>query len=98
MTVTAISMSAVPETTGVMMRRSSGSHAASANGISDDATMRLASMDSPPSFSARTEIAMKWGPAPVMSTCPAPSRPMRPACRAVIAPPITSAEKTAHAR
>ncbi len=31
MTVTAISMSAVPETTGVMIRRSSGSHAASAN-------------------------------------------------------------------
>ena len=31
MTVTAISMSAVPETTGVMILRSIGSHAASAN-------------------------------------------------------------------
>ena len=68
MTVTAMRMSAVPDTTGVMMRRSSGSHAAMANCTSDDTTMRLASVDSPPFSCARTEIAMKCGPAPVMST------------------------------
>ena len=48
MTVTAISMSAVPETTGVMTRLSSGSHWARANWTSDDTTMRLTSMGSPP--------------------------------------------------
>ena len=55
-------------------------------------------MEGPPAVSARTETAMKWGPAPVMSTCPAPSRPARFACRAVTTPPITRAAKTAHDR
>ena len=58
-TVTAISMSAVPETTGVMTLLSSGSHCASANWTSDDTTMRLASNGSPPVAIARTETAMK---------------------------------------
>ncbi|MCY3763380.1 MAG: hypothetical protein OXH50_19215 [Gemmatimonadetes bacterium] len=66
-------MSAVPETTEEMMRRNCGSHAAMANWVRDDATMRLASRDSPPSSRASTQIAMKWGVRPpVMSTCPAP--------------------------
>ena len=99
-TMTAISISAVPATTGVMMRRSSGSQAASANCTSDATTMRLASVASPASGSARTRIARatKWGPAPLISTCPAPSRPTRAACRAVVAPAMISAANTAHDR
>ena len=98
MTVTAISMSDVPETIGVMIRRSNGSHAVSANWNSDEMTIRLASMESPPSVSATTETAMNGAPAPVVSTCPAPNRPTRPACRAVTTPLIIRAAKTAHDR
>ena len=98
MTVTAISISAVPETTGAMTRLSSGSHCASANWTSDDTTMRLRSVGSPPPAIASTATAMKWGPAPVMSTCPAPSLPARPACSAVTTPPIASAENMAQDR
>ena len=98
MTVTAISMSAMPETTGVMTRLSRGSHPARANWTSDDRTIRLVSMGSPPCVIARTDTAMKWGPAPLMSTCPAPSLPTRPACRAVTTPPIARPANTAHER
>ena len=98
MTATAISMSAVPDTTGVIIRRRNGSQTAMANWNSDETTMRLASVDSPPSVSATTETAMKWGPAPVMRMWPAPTRPMRAACRAVVTPPMTSAAETAHVR
>ena len=43
-TATAISMSAVPDTIGVTIRRRNGSHAAMANWNSDDTTMRLANV------------------------------------------------------
>ena len=58
-TATAISMSAVPDTIGVTIRRRNGSHAAMANWNSDDTTMRLASVARSASVRATTEIAMK---------------------------------------
>ena len=98
MTVTAINMSAVPDTIGVTSRRRNGSHAAMANWNSDETTTRLASVGSPPSVSATTETAMKWGPAPVIRTWPAPHRPTWAACRAVETPATINAAKTAHVR
>ena len=57
MTVAAISIITVPETTGVNIRRSSESRAASANWNSDDTTMRLAIMAGPPFTRAATHTA-----------------------------------------
>ncbi len=98
MRMAAFSMSTVPETTGVMIRRSNGSQAASANWNSDETTMRLASMAGPPSASAVIEMAMKLGVVPEMNICPTPNRPIRTACRAVMPPLMISAAKTAHDR
>ena len=99
-TITAINIRAIPLTTGVMIRRNSGSQAASANCTIEAATKRLASVASPASDTVRTAIerAMKCGPAPLINRCPAPSRFALAACRAVITPAMISAEKTAHAR
>ena len=91
-------MSAVPDTIGVTIRRRNGSHAAMANWNSDDTTMRLANVARSACVRATTEIAMKWGPAPVIRMCPAPTRPTCAACRAVVTPAMTSAAKTAHPR
>ena len=46
--VAATSMSTVPDTTGVMMRLNRGSHAATPNWKSDEATRRVASRVGPP--------------------------------------------------
>ena len=92
-TVAAISMITVPETTGVNIRRSNESRAASANWNSDDTTMRLALVDGPPSTRAATQTAMNAPEVPMISTCPAPTRP---AWRIVVAPLTTRAAKTAH--
>ena len=71
MTVAAINIITVPETTGVNMRRSSESRAARRNWSSDDTTMRLAIVDGPPFNRAATQTAMKAPDVPMMSTCPA---------------------------
>ena len=47
-----MSMRAVPDTVGVTIRRTNGSHAAMANWKSEETTMRLARVGSPPSVSA----------------------------------------------
>ena len=52
-------------------------------------------MDGPPATKAATQTAMKAPDVPMMSTCPAPIRPMRTAWRIVVAPLISSAAKTA---
>ena len=95
MTVAAISMMTVPETTGVNIRRSSESRAASANWNSDDTTTRLAIVEGPPSVSAATHTAMNAPDVPMMSTYPEPMRPTRTACRTVVTPLTSSAAKTA---
>ena len=96
MTVAAINMITVPETTGVKIRRSSESRAAIANWNSEDTTMRLAIRDGPPSTRAATQIAMNAPDGPIMSTCPAPIRPTLEAWRIVVAPLTSSAAKMAH--
>ena len=96
--VNATNMNTVPETTGVTMRRTNGSHKASENWKRAETTIRLPIMAGPPWVSAMMQTAMKMSPEPVMSRCPVPSRPKRHACNAVAAPQTNSAEKTAHER
>ena len=96
MTVAAISMITVPETTGVNIRRSTDSRAASANWNSDDTTTRLAIVAGPPSTRAATQTAMNAPDVPIISTWPDPNRPTRTAWRIVVAPLTSSAAKTAH--
>ena len=67
-TVTAISISTVPATTGVTSRLNSDSLAASKNWNSDDATTSVASKPGPPSTSAATHTAMNAPEVPIMST------------------------------
>ena len=96
MTVAAISMITVPATTGVNILRSSESRAANANWNSDDTTMRLAIVAGPPLTRAATHTAMNAPDVPMMSTCPAPTRPTRTAWRTVVTPLTISAAKTPH--
>ena len=95
MTVAAIRAITVPATTGVMMRRSMESLAASANWNTAEMTIRVASRPGPPSTSAATQTAMKAPEVPMMRMWPAPNRPTRTACRIVLRPLMTSAAKTA---
>ncbi len=81
-----------------MIRRKSGSHAASANKISDETMKMLASMAGPPLTTAMSEIAKKLPAEVEESMCPDPIRPIRPASRTVVIPLTTSAAKTAHDR
>ena len=96
MTVAAISMITVPETTGVNIRRSTESRAASANWNSDEMTIRLAIVEGPPSIRAATQTAMNAPDVPIIRMWPDPNRPTRTAWRMVVAPLTSSAAKTAH--
>ena len=58
--------------------------------------MRLASRAGPPSSRARTVTAMKLGVTPEISRWPPPSLPILAACKAVAAPVMIRAAKTAH--
>ena len=78
-TVTAMSISTVPATTGVTIRRNSESLAASRNWNSDDATTNTANKPGPPSTKAVTHTAMNAPDVPISSTYPAPMRPTRTA-------------------
>ena len=94
MTVAAISMITVPDTAGVKMRRNNESRDASANWNSEEMMIRVAIMEGPPSTMAATHTAMKAPDVPMMSTCPAPTRPTRMACSAVVMPLTMSAANT----
>ena len=97
-TVAVISIRTVPETTGVINRRRSGSQAVTTRKKSAATTIRLASMAGPPASSARTEIGMNLAVMPMSSTCPDPTRPHRTACRIVLIPAMIRAANTAHLR
>ena len=57
-TITAISISTVPDTVGVITRRSCGSHLATPKKKRAEATIRLASIAGPPSSRASTDNAI----------------------------------------
>ena len=97
-TVTAMSISTVPATTGVTSRLNSESPAASRNWNSDDATTSTASKPGPPSTSAVTHTAMNAPEVPMSSTYPAPMRPNRTAWRIVLTPLTAAAANTAQVR
>ena len=95
-TVTAISMITVPVTTGVNMRRSRERRAARMNWNNDDTIIRLAIVAGPPCTRAVTQTAMNAPEVPMISTCPAPTRPTRTACSTVVIPLISNAANTPH--
>ena len=98
MTVAAISMCAVPATTGVMIRRILGSQVATRNWSTDETTSSIANVAGPPSISATTDTPMNWPPDAIIRMCPAPNLPKRPAPNMVPSPVIIRAAKTAQER
>ena len=94
--MTAMSMTTVPETTGVNTRRNIDRRAASTNWTSDETTTSEAIRDGPPASSAATQTAMNAPEVPIASTCPDPIRPSRTACRTVATPLTSSAATTPH--
>ena len=98
MTVAAISMITVPDTTGVNIRRNRERRAASRNWNSDEMTTKLAMVAGPAPIRAATHTAMKAPDVPMMRMCPDPMRPTRTACRTVVMPLTTRAAKAAHDR
>ena len=68
MTVAAISISTVPDTTGVITRRSSESRAATTNFSRDESTTRLASIVGPPCERAVMQMAIAGSAVPITST------------------------------
>ena len=97
-TVAVISMITDPDTTGVKIRRSSDSLAASRNWNSDDTTIRLAMVAGPLSRSAAMHTAKNAPDVPMIRMCPDPIRPNRTACISVVKPLTSSTENAAHAR
>ena len=98
MTVAARSISAVPVTTGVMMRRNSGSHVARANCARAPQITSAERRPGPPARRAGTPTMMRDTLAAVRSTWPVPIRQMRPACRAVVMPQTRKVAKAAQVR
>ena len=94
-TVTAMSMMTVPETTGLNTRRSRDRRDASRNWKSEDMTIRLAIVAGPPSTSAVTQTAKNAPDVPMTRTCPAPMRQKRAACKKVVIPLTISAANIA---
>ena len=87
-------MVTVPVTTGVKIRRSVGSHQASATWTTQQTTSRLAKVDGPAAEIVATMIPMNSAAGQVSTMCPAPNRHIWNACSAVIAALISSAAKT----
>ena len=97
-TVVASRSSAVPATTGVIIRRSNGSQMDSSNWARTPATRSAVSMGGPPSFRAGTPTTISETLAAVIRTCPVPNLQTRPACRAVMHPQTISVANAAHTR
>ena len=97
-TVAVISIITVPATTGVNIRRSSDSLAASRNWNSDETTMRLAISAGPPFTIAAMQTAKKAPEVLMIRMCPEPTRPTRTAWTTVVAPPMNRAAKAAQAK
>ena len=88
----------MPDTVGVMMRRSVERRAATTNFKSEEMTTRLAIMDGPPSTSAVRQMAIAGSEVPMTSMWPAPNRPMRRACSMVVMPHIPREANTVQVR
>ena len=97
-TLTAMSIVTVPETTGVMIRRSVGSHQASPIWIRLQAIIRLANVAVPAAVMVVTMIAMNIAAGHESTTWPAPNRRSWNACSVVIAAQISMAAKTLQVR
>ena len=98
MTETGISMSTVPETVGVKIRRNSASRSDIRNWKRAETSTRVASMPGPLSASALMQTAIKAEELPIMRTWPIPKRPSRSDWSIVAAPPTATAATTAHDR
>ena len=94
-TATAISITTVPPTVGVIMRRKSDKRAENKNWANEDATTRVASNGSPLLVTAMVETAIKAPDVPMNSTYPAPNGPIGRACNTVVSPLTNKAANTA---
>ena len=93
-TLTAISIVTVPETVGVMIRRSVGSHQASATWTRLHTISKLAKVAGPAAGIVATMIAMNIAAGQVSTMWPAPNRHSWNDCKVVIAAQISIAAKT----
>ena len=98
MTVTATSAVSVPDTTGVMMRRSSTRRPASASWQSPPAKTSTPSRAGPPATRASAPTPMEAPEAPMTVSVPPPRPTKRLAWTIVRRPPITMLAKTAQER
>ena len=98
MTVAASSIRGVPVTTGVMIRRSSGSQVARANWATAPKIGSAVSRPGPPDCRAGPATMMSDTLAAVGSTWPVPKRQILPACRAVVTPQMRKVAKAAQVR
>ena len=87
----AISISTMPPTAGVRMRRSVGICQVKRKVKRAESAARLASSAGPPCCSAVTETAMKAALEPTNMTWPEPMRPSRETCSQVESPAATMA-------
>ena len=97
-TVTAISISTMPPTDGVMICRARGSHLARMNWTHDDTTMSVANVRASDRSAASSVTARYDGAVPTIRTCPQPIGPPRVDCAAVATPLTASAAKIIHDR
>ena len=98
MTVAASSIRAVPVTTGVMIRRSSGSQVARTNWASTPKISSAESRPGPPDCRAGTPTMMRDTLAAVGSTWPVQKRQMLPAYKTVVTPQMRKVAKVAQVR
>ena len=93
MTANAINISTMPDTTGVITRRSHDSFDDSSNWNSADTITRFIMSAIPPADSARIQTAMEVAALVDMSTWPAPINPVRKDCISVMSPQTSNAAK-----
>ena len=97
-TVAGTSRFTVPTMVGVRSRRNRASRIEITIGTSDEAATKVASSAGPPWSRALTQTPMKAPAGPMKSRYPAPTRPSRTACRAVLMPLTATAPNTAQDR
>ena len=97
-TVAAISMSTVPDTTGVIMRRNNESRAATKNFSTDDRTTSVAIITGPPCIRAVMQMAIAGSAVPITRICPVPKRPNLRELKIVATPQTINEANTAHLR
>ena len=98
MTATAINISTMPDTTGVIMRRNNDKCDDSTNWNNAETITRFIISATPPADKARIQTAIAVAALVEMRKCPAPMNPVRKDCNSVMSPQTSSAAKIVHDR